>query len=570
MQNQLAAIRRQVEGAQTLKAINLLMELSKQVGVRDFLDQVSLLRSRMKKIEQDNVSGILKSEEYTLRLNTINKDILDLLNRYESGEWQQPLASPRDQGRIVHNIPDKMKKNVVVECKVRIAKNDEILLAGLDPEKINRPEPIETSSSMEVELVDPAFGEVFQIQRNNAAKQTIVSHTFTEWEFSIRCLKTGRHTLNLYVYFIDQDRDGKEQRRSIPFKREIEITTEAVEVSKRWYFTNILFGKKQKKRRLFAFLKPAALNAKTMAVGLLILSALAYLVYKYIPLPPPVPPKKQEEPQRDTARVIQLIQPVLRINTKLRVTMVIVNDTSILDWTTNQDSSEIYLPQRLPGKLSVTVKGTNGYCNQIFDLNESNRTIAMGCHINPPPPPPPPSKIYQLRIITPFPNPVLTFNGREQKSDSASVLFRKNAFVTKYSLKANEYTIKISQQGNLYFCVDSIKRIKLDRDTFQSFSCTAVRYKVIFKIIDIKNLKAANIKLYMDGSELPISGIANQYTAPGGIIWRPLYFEVPNVRPGEHKFQVKVCNGREISKIINKNNFTIEYSLPHPCPNVDD
>ncbi|MBK9735337.1 MAG: hypothetical protein IPO92_10365 [Saprospiraceae bacterium] len=129
-------------------------------------------------------------------------------------------------------------------CSVRIAKDDEKLLKNFELSDASKPEDVEISPTMSVELIDPSGGKVFGIRMVSPLQvQKITEHTFTEWDFAITPLSAGKHLIYLYAHFIE-DFDGEETRRTISFKRSIEITTEKVEELHEWQPTNIIISQK--------------------------------------------------------------------------------------------------------------------------------------------------------------------------------------------------------------------------------------------------------------------------------------------------------------------------------------
>jgi hypothetical protein len=147
----------------------------------------------------------------------------DVEKVYFINDWRLGEPIPNTKfGRIVHNIPSKMKKNKRIICKIRIATDDKKLLNDFILPEDRNPKSLEISETMEIELKDVGKN-AFEIElispRIDQIKQEIVSHDFSEWRFAITPLKKGCHMLILSVYIF-----RKNTSRNRVFEEEIEIT----------------------------------------------------------------------------------------------------------------------------------------------------------------------------------------------------------------------------------------------------------------------------------------------------------------------------------------------------------
>ena len=121
-----------------------------------------------------------------------------------------PIADTK--GLMTHNIPKEMKVGEVYPVKLRITRsnNREIIDFEIN-HKVHR---IKTSAIMEVILSDPTPGDnkVFEIKTITKEKQIVseaTDETFTEWEWTVRPIKSGNNKLSLIVYVHEETELGR-------------------------------------------------------------------------------------------------------------------------------------------------------------------------------------------------------------------------------------------------------------------------------------------------------------------------------------------------------------------------
>lgn len=190
-------IRNFIAQGETRKALDELKKMADQLDVRTLMKEHALLSSQFHTSNRNYSLGTIKLEGLNLVINKINVHILSLLDQYIRGELLEPIgAQGNDTGRIVHNIPSRMRPKEPSLCSVRIAKDDEILLKNFPVSDISEPESLALSRTMSVELIDPFGGEIFDIRRiTPQAEQRIDHDSFTEWDFGVTPLKQGKYTL---------------------------------------------------------------------------------------------------------------------------------------------------------------------------------------------------------------------------------------------------------------------------------------------------------------------------------------------------------------------------------------
>ena len=345
------------------KALDELKKMADQLNVSALMDEHATLSGQYSKSRGDYSRGIIEIKDLNLVINAINYKILDLLNRYNRGELMETIGSRgNNTGRIVHNIPSRMKPLEETFCSVRIAKDDETLLKGFPLSDISEPESLAISRTMSVELVDPMGGEIFQIRRiTPEAKQRIDQDSFTEWDFAITPLKQGKYTLWLYA-----TTNVEGSKKALKFFKNIEISTEEIEQGRTWELTNMIVENTEKKNSNFPIIGSwPYLSAATKVIMLsLAITALGYAAYLL------------SRPQK--------MEPVLKIDNQLQVTSVEIDGKVITNWTSNADTTNIILPEQEMGRTySFVVKGKNGYCEKQFALSKDSLVIPMECIILP-------------------------------------------------------------------------------------------------------------------------------------------------------------------------------------------
>ena len=139
-----------------------------------------------------------------------------------------PPAAGRQQGQLLHNLPERMQHQRATRCEVRIATDAQQLLpdAGLDPERVTI-RAVRVSDTMGVRLVDP-LGGAFQIRPISSETQFIHPETYTQWVFYVKPLTLGRHPLVITVAIIELI-NGRERAREIVLEETIEVTAELPE-----------------------------------------------------------------------------------------------------------------------------------------------------------------------------------------------------------------------------------------------------------------------------------------------------------------------------------------------------
>jgi hypothetical protein len=157
------------------------------------------------KINLDTTSKIdLFETDYLQKLNAIRtvetptKTIIE--KEIVVKNITKSTSSQSSLGQIVYKVPDTMKVFKNYEVIVRISKSkDNIEISENIQGKVHT-KNIQTTSTMEVKLVDPT-GKNFIIGLINSEKQ-VVDSSYTEWRFDVKPMKPGLNKLNLVVSII--------------------------------------------------------------------------------------------------------------------------------------------------------------------------------------------------------------------------------------------------------------------------------------------------------------------------------------------------------------------------------
>jgi hypothetical protein len=103
-------------------------------------------------------------------------------------------------GQIIYKVPDTMKVFKNYEVIVRISKSQNNIEITENIQGKIYTKSIQTTSTMEVKLVDPT-GKNFIIGLTNSEVQ-LVDSSYTEWRFDVKPIKSGLNKLNLVVSII--------------------------------------------------------------------------------------------------------------------------------------------------------------------------------------------------------------------------------------------------------------------------------------------------------------------------------------------------------------------------------
>lgn len=127
---------------------------------------------------------------------------------------KQKPVNPQNQkvntknGQLMYSIEDTMKLGINYKVVVRIlnGKNQTEITSGVKSSAVV--EDIKTSSTMEVEMIDP--DKAFNITSSNSQIQVVDSLEYTEWIFIVRPILSGSHPLTITSSIIQEN--GKKEK----------------------------------------------------------------------------------------------------------------------------------------------------------------------------------------------------------------------------------------------------------------------------------------------------------------------------------------------------------------------
>lgn len=540
----------------TIEALNLLEGFAIEFQLDEILKFVVLNKGRINRTLGDDRIGTVEVDAYNLERNRINKAIIDTIALLK--DEPQPLRTDERvrKGQIAHNIPDRMSKGVSKICQVRIAKMEALLYDGrFKQEDASYPEELEMTETMEVELFDPSGKGAFLIERiTRDSKQIVEDHSPTEWRFRVTPLLEGAHQLELRAFLYKQ-KGSKE----LSFETVIEViayeenfyanapltpwqvTGQAVQLAEDGD------AKKPKRGWVSMLFKSAFAKATAIIMALLVLSTLGYLIYQHFNPPTPNPLVPIPKPEK--------FKMTLRVDQGLKVQTVILTSDTINNWTHNQDTSEIYIPEQEVGIYDITVVGSNGYCKKSVRLSKDTNYFDLNCDITQTVEPPkettqiPPSKLYLVGIVTPFKNPKVKINGNIKAVQTSINLDKKYESVLQ--LKKGDYKIEVTDAQKLFICKDSIQNVSVKSNIELTFNCDKKgapikKFTVTYKIENVGQTMGDNITIYMDGKKME-----GEVTFPVREVKilslkkkiRDYTLKIPNVPKGVHTFEAKIsCN----------------------------
>lgn len=253
-----------IEGRKTEEALELFLKYIKEHKI-NLEDELILIKGRYIDLLRNVIKNTITNEEENVERSRINDCILYMLKQVEHPESYQgsTQSSKRKSGKILHDIPSTMPKDIVTKCTVRIAEDEKTLLQNLELTEDTEIEDIPISEVMEVELIDFSESGAFEIRSFNTLEQTLEEGDFTQWLFFVKPLTEGVHTLYLKVSVIQYIHD-KERKKEVVLERSVDVVTDIKPLlendpEKPWQDTHIYIGEGEQKRAV----APLASNTKS-------------------------------------------------------------------------------------------------------------------------------------------------------------------------------------------------------------------------------------------------------------------------------------------------------------------
>lgn len=537
-------VRRFIEADLLQEAFAVLKEWTDSLKIEDYQNQYSMLLGRYNALVSEIRTASVGQDQATIYHNQIRKDILEFCRTLEKA-GPLPITNKREKGVLAHNIPGAMKKGLVHECKVRIAKEELILLENFDPAA-----PVATlsiSDEMEVELID-VQGDAFEIKTHNRKTQTILDGEATEWIFYVKPLLTGNHTLSLKAAIIIIGPDNQKIAKEYTYTNNItvETTTETSDkpvTNNHWQVLSAVFSiftKKKKNRMLPAWFPPGVAKAAAIVAALTAISILGYLGYqKYRGKTPSELPEFPQE---------QLLDLSLKIDTTIEVQFIKITQDTVWDWVRQEGSDVVVIPKLKLRPYYIQVEGEKGTCKGRVHLSADSTYFELKCTTKVPvesgtstsqitPPPPPESQNYAvLKLITPFANPLVKVNNVDQPLISSR----------EFSAISYESTIHVPPGDIVIEAIDRTTNFRCDKKSliingFQQvvFDCTTslritltgqnVEYRADQTRIILNNIEKPNQGKLFNGTltfDLRVKRgsylvkITNPHTAPSNCTYR--------------------------------------------------
>lgn len=517
------------------EAFDVLKHWTDDLKITDYQDQYSILLGRYNALISEIRGGSLSQDQATIYHNQIRKDILEFCRTLEKA-GPPPSINKREKGVLAHNIPGAMKKGLIHECKVRIAKEELILLENFDPAAPVA--ALSISDEMEVELID-VQGDAFEIKTHNRKTQTILDGEATEWIFYVKPLLTGNHTLSLKAAIIIIGPDNQKIAKEYTYTNiiSVETTTETSDkpiTNNNWQVLSAVFSiftKKKKNRMLPAWLPPGVAKAAAIVAALTTISILSYLGYqKYRGnTTSEIPEVPQEE---------QFLDLSLKIDTTIEVQFIKITQDTIWDWVRKEGSDVIVIPQLTPRPYYIHLEGEKGTCKGRINLSTDSTFFELPCipkittdsntsttQTNDPKPPQESQNYAVVKLITPFANPLIKVNNVEQPLISSR----------EFSAISYESTIHLPPGNLVLQAIDRTNNFQCDKKAliingFQQvvFDCTTT-----LRII----LTGQNVEYQADQTRVILNNIE-----------KPDQGELYN---GVLTFDLRVKRGSYLVKIIN-------------------
>lgn len=214
----------------TIKALKELLP----EGSRKY-DEVLLLEGRLNEVNKKRLRNIISDADLQLTYGKIRSDLLDLIDGLAEADFDKNFQASQisedkkvKKGSLLHRIPHSMKVGEETRCVVRVALDEDVIIKNIELDQHVVLKSVRISDVMQVELIDPSEAQPFSIRALNSAEQFVDEDDYTEWQFVVKPLMEGTHSLLLKVSVIELINE-KERKREIVLEEKVVITTEAVQ-----------------------------------------------------------------------------------------------------------------------------------------------------------------------------------------------------------------------------------------------------------------------------------------------------------------------------------------------------
>lgn len=205
------------------------------------LNDLLLLRARHRRIQKDQLAGVLDYSTYQTGLNALVRELVYFIDQVPAASTTgQPIEHKRRKGKVLHDIPSSLPLQKLTKCIIRIGETEELVLEDFQSKESTVIEEISIGKDMAVELFELGNGGNFEILSINSAAQSVDSFEATQWLFYVRPLKEGTHLLFLKISIVHQV-DGKELTKETVLEHQVKVTTEVPEAvpERSWHSTNV-------------------------------------------------------------------------------------------------------------------------------------------------------------------------------------------------------------------------------------------------------------------------------------------------------------------------------------------
>ncbi len=159
--------------------------------------ELIMLSGSYKKLQNDNLTGIIALEDYHIQSNQITSSLLNLLDELEKG-----AETSNNKGFLYYDIPNEMTMGTVVRCRVIIAISEAILIESTKMRNKGSIKEIRISNTMSVQM-GSTDKNGFEIISFNNREQFIEEGDITEWAFNIKPIDSGELFLELNISTIE-------------------------------------------------------------------------------------------------------------------------------------------------------------------------------------------------------------------------------------------------------------------------------------------------------------------------------------------------------------------------------
>lgn len=216
-------------------------------------------------LEKNEAYNITKSSMQYVKKSVKHGKTKKLISRNKASIGKEPVSN-FSYGKIAYSFPDTMFYDKTEVITLRITRNESestLIETMIVKDRTVTVDSIRVSSAMTAELIDLSPDKsCFLIKEISTAEQSVEEKGFTEWQWSVKPIKSGHNPVKLIIK-IRTNQDGVQSFKDIPvFNKVIFIKAQPISFLKdfwlkywQWLFSTLIipvfvyFYKKKKSNK---------------------------------------------------------------------------------------------------------------------------------------------------------------------------------------------------------------------------------------------------------------------------------------------------------------------------------